>query len=392
MSDHLFAKHKFPANSAHSRYAPLALPHAAASKGQPPARVLIVDPQDSNRAELRTLLGEGYEVVEASTSGEALLVLSDLAVDLLLIDYRTPELGGAGVCSILRSYHQTRSLSMILVADGADAAHEAAGITAGADDFLLRPLSSLVLTARVQSVMRRRGLSESAGELESVLLSLAQSVEARDPATGRHCQRVSLLCSTLGSALGLSPDELVTLQRGAFLHDIGKIAIPDRILFKRGPLSPEEWTVMKDHTTCGERICSGVKMLAGVLPIVRSHHERWDGSGYPDGLQRNDIPLLARIVQVADIYDALTTDRPYKPAYSADYAINVLREEAKTGWRDVQIVEAFCDSVPRFHNAEAGSDSSLLALSLALNKNGAGIAPAATPVPAVSEEQLREAV
>lgn len=385
MSDHLFAKHKFPASAARSLYGPLGLPHAAPLNGQSGRRVLVVDPSESNRAGLRALLGQSYEILEASTSGEALLVLSDLAVDLVLADFRIPELGGPGFCSILRSYHRTRSVSVILIAGAADAAQEAACITAGADDFLLRPLSGLVLSARVQSVMRRRGLIESAEELESVLLSLAQAVEARDPATGRHCQRVSLLCSTLGSSLGLSPDEIVTLQRGAFLHDIGKIAIPDRILFKRGPLSPEEWVVMKDHTTCGERICSGMKMLADVLPIIRSHHERWDGSGYPDGFQRNDIPLLARVVQVADIYDALTTDRPYKPAYSPDYAINVLREEVKTGWRDARIVEAFCDSVPRFHHAEAGSDSSLLALSLALETNGAGIAPA-------SEEQLKEAV
>jgi HD domain len=132
---------------------------------------------------------------------------------------------------------------------------------------------------------------------------------------------------------------------------------------------------MKDHTTCGERICSGMKMLADVLPIIRSHHERWDGSGYPDGLRRNEILLArGRIVQVADIYDALTTDRPYKPAFSSDYAINVLREEAKTGWRDARIVDAFCEAVPLFHDAEVGSNSSLLALSSALEKNGVGVA------------------
>jgi putative two-component system response regulator len=393
MSEHLFAKHKFPANSARSLHGPVVLPAAAGSlQGQRGRRVLVVDACESHRSELRTLLDPGYEIVEASTSGEALLVLSDLAIDLVLVDFRTPEPGGPGFCSILRSYHRTRSISVVLIADANDGAHEAAGITAGADDFLLRPLGGLVLSARVQSVMRRRGLLESADELESVLLSLAQAVEARDPATGRHCHRVSLLCSTLGASLGLSSDELVTLQRGAFLHDIGKIAIPDRILFKRGPLSPEEWSVMKDHTTCGERICSGMKMLADVLPIIRSHHERWDGSGYPDGLRRNEIPLAARIVQVADIYDALTTDRPYKPAFSSDYAINVLREEAKTGWRDARIVDAFCEAVPLFHDAEVGSNSSLLALSSALEKNGVGVAPGGAPVLAASKDQLKEAV
>jgi putative two-component system response regulator len=214
--------------------------------------------------------------------------------------------------------------------------------------------------------MRRRARLDSADDVEALLVSLAQTVEARDPATGRHCHRVSMLCSSLGASLGLSPEELVTLQRGAFLHDIGKIAIPDRILFKSGPLSADEWSVMKDHTVFGERICSGMRMLADVLPIIRSHHERWDGSGYPDSLRQHDIPLAARIVQVADIYDALTTDRPYKPAFPSDYAVKVLRDECALGWRDAHIVEAFCDVMPRVREVDGTPNASLFALSMAL--------------------------
>jgi putative two-component system response regulator len=369
MSDDSHAKPNIPANT--ERALPGSRFLSGLSGPQRPSgrRVLVVDGKAERRAGLRRILEPNYEVVEASTTGEALLVLSDLAVDLTLVDFRAPELGGPAFCSVLGSYHRTRSIATIVLAGPEDAEHEAVALTAGAEDFLLRPVSNLVLLARVRAVMRRRALLESADDLESLLLSLAQAVEARDPATGHHCQRVSLLCSTLGSTLGLSAEQLISLQRGAFLHDIGKIAIPDRILFKRGPLTPEEWSVMKDHTTCGERICAGMKMLADVLPIIRNHHERWDGSGYPDGLKQDDIPLAARIVQVADIYDALTTDRPYKPAFAPDYAVKILRDEAAIGWRDARIVEAFCDSLPRLKEVDAVSNSSLLALSLALGKS-----------------------
>jgi putative two-component system response regulator len=381
MSDDLLAKHSKAVNaSTRALPGPRILPGLAGSPRESTGRrVLVVDSRADRRAGLRSILDSSYEVVEASSTGEALLVLSDLAIDLALVDYKTPELGGAGFCSVLGSYHRTRSIPTILIADAEDAEFEAVGLTAGAEDFLIRPVSNLVLTARVRSVMRRRTMLESADDLESLLLSLAQTVEARDPATGRHCHRVSLLCSALGATLGLSPAELVNLQRGAFLHDIGKIAIPDRILFKRGPLSPEEWTVMKDHTLFGERICAGMKMLAEVLPIIRSHHERWDGSGYPDGLRQNDIPLAARIVQVADIYDALTTDRPYKPAFAPDFAIKIIRDESAIGWRDARIVEAFCDTAPRLQDLEAISNSSLLALSVALgNSSGLTASPGAS--------------
>ena len=262
----------------------------------------------------------------------------------------------------------TRSLSVVLIAEPEHAHQEASAIAAGADEFLIRPLIAGPLLARVQAILRRTPVAGSDDDFASVLLSLAQAVEARDPATGRHCQRVSLLCSTLGTSLGLPPQDLLTLQRGAFLHDIGKIAVPDHILFKRGPLSPDEWTVMQNHTTCGERICSGMKSLTSVLPLIRSHHERWDGSGYPDRLRGDEIPLLARVIQVADIYDALTTDRPYKTAFSPEYAMQTLQNEVNAGWRDSRIIEAFADMFPLVKNVEAQSNTSLLALSLALGE------------------------
>jgi putative two-component system response regulator len=336
-----------------------------------PREILLVDASQSTRRELRGLLQPlNHNLYEARSGKEALRFLSARPVDLVLADISTPDVEGAGFCSALRSYFRTRSLSVILIARREDAALEASAIAAGADEFLVRPLVAEPLVARVQAILRRTPVSGTEDDFTSVLLSLAQAVEARDPATGRHCQRVSVLCSTLGAAIGLPSEELVTLQRGAFLHDIGKIAVPDEILFKRGPLSPDEWVVMQNHTTCGERICSGTKSLNSVLPIIRSHHERWDGSGYPDRLRNDEIPLLARIIQAADIYDALTTERPYKAAYSPERALNTLRNEAAAGWRDPRVVEAFADVFPLVQCVDAHSNTSLLALSLALGETG----------------------
>jgi putative two-component system response regulator len=180
-----------------------------------------------------------------------------------------------------------------------------------------------------------------------------------------------MIGSSLGQSLGLRPEELVTLQRGGFLHDIGKISIPDNILFKQGPLSPEEWSVMQNHTIAGERICAGLRSLHPVLPIIRSHHERMNGTGYPDGLKGDEIPLLARVMQVADIFDALTSERPYKRPFSPESALEILRDEVKAGWRDPQVVEAFCDIFPLFKDPDSLSNCSLLALALAVGEKDA---------------------
>lgn len=176
---------------------------------------------------------------------------------------------------------------------------------------------------------------------EAILLTLAQAVEHRDSPTARHCERLAFTCVALGTALKLSPPSLVALYRGAFLHDVGKVGIPDEILLSPARLTPKEWIVMRTHTTCGEQICSHIPALTPVLPIIRHHHERFDGSGYPDGLRGVQIPLLARVLQIADIYDALTSARPYKPAYSVRQALQILENETMQGWRDPEIVNLF---------------------------------------------------
>lgn len=176
---------------------------------------------------------------------------------------------------------------------------------------------------------------------EAILFALAQAVEQRDHQTAGHCERLAFISVALGMAMNLSRSELLALYRGGYLHDVGKVGIPDAILFKPGKLTAEEWVTMRSHTVRGEEICRHLKSLKPVLPIIRNHHERWDGGGYPDGLRGVQIPLLARIVQIADIYDALVNPRPYKRAFDPEEALRIIRQETADGWRDPDIVDLF---------------------------------------------------
>ncbi|MBZ5727088.1 MAG: HD domain-containing protein [Acidobacteriia bacterium] len=220
----------------------------------------------------------------------------------------------------------------------------------------------------------------SIDETEGILFALAQAVEQRDHHTAGHCERLALISVTMGIALQFDRARLLALYRGGHLHDVGKVGIPDSVLFKPSRLSAQEWVVMRSHTTRGEEICRHLKSLAPVLPVIRHHHERWDGGGYPDGLRGEQIPQLARIVQIADIYDALTNPRPYKQAYPAAKAIEIIQREGDRGWRDPQIVELFTrlhkDVISKIegYTAEAnrtgdGMRASLANLQQFLNRN-----------------------
>jgi len=198
-------------------------------------------------------------------------------------------------------------------------------------------------------------------ETEAILFALARAVEQRDRATWGHCERLALISVTLGAAMGLDRAALTTLYRGGYLHDIGKVGIPDAILFKPGKLTDAEWEVMRTHCDRGEEICRHMKSLQPVLPVIRHHHERWDGQGYPDGLQGEEIPLLARVVQIADVYDALTNRRSYKEAFTERQAIQILQQEARRGWRDPQITALFLkvhdEAISRITRFSAAAES-----------------------------------
>lgn len=305
-------------------------------------KILLVDGSPINRHLLKSMLRLGnHEFFEAATGLDALEIVAGQSVDLIIVDLLLPGLGGTELCRRLKSNRKTQFIPILMLTSVHGFDFEVEGIESGADEYLTMPLHPSVVRARVNSLLRHKAAIDSLEEAETILFALAQAVENRDMATGQHCERLATYSVALGLALGLPRKDLVALYRGGFLHDIGKVSIPDSILLGTGKLTDDQWKVMQMHTIRGVEICKPMKTLSPVLPIIRSHHERWDGTGYPDRLKGEDIPLLARILQVVDIFDALTTARSYKPAFTKEEALEILQEEAAKGWRDPELVSLF---------------------------------------------------
>ena len=306
------------------------------------ARILVVDDEVVQRQILTDLLvAEGYAVAAAASGIEALAQVLEAPPDLVLLDVVMPRMDGYEVCRRLKNDLRTVFIPVVIVTVLQRLADKVRGIEAGADDFLRRPVNPLELLARVRACLRLKFLIGELDHAEGILASMASAVEARDPFLVGHCERLVASALPLGRALGISAEDAAALRRGALLHDLGKIAVPDAILLKGGPLTPAEQAIMTEHVLVGERICQPLKSLRPALPIIRSHHERWDGSGYPDGLQGEAIPFLARVLQVADVFDALRTPRPYRVGLPSEEAAKILRHEAAQGWRDPRLVEVF---------------------------------------------------
>jgi putative two-component system response regulator len=304
--------------------------------------ILVADDNEANRELLSALLSaEGYQVVSAADGQQALEQVVSGAIDLVLLDVVMPRPTGFEVCLAIKSKPETRLIPVVLLTSLNGDSDRITGIMCGADDFLSKPVNKHELLARVHSLLRLKQFTDELDNAETVLSSLALSIEAKDPYTEGHCDRLSKYSVLLAEKLGLPEDLRVALRRGGLVHDIGKLAVPEHILLKPGPLTPEERRIMENHTIAGERICAPLRSFRNVLPIIRHHHEKWDGSGYPDGLKGEQIPLTARILQTTDIYDALTTDRPYRKALSREKAIAIMREEAKRGWWDWSILDEF---------------------------------------------------
>lgn len=303
--------------------------------------ILVVDDQPLNVELLENDLQEyGYDVITAYDGATALEKMELEQPDLVLLDVMMPGMDGFEVCRRIKGNQETILTPVVMVTALADKKDRIRGIEAGVDDFLTKPYDRQELQARVKSLLRVKHYTDELDRAEAVITSLALGVEAKDSYTEGHCDRLSRSSVALGQKFDLPPEQMRALRVGGTLHDVGKIGIPDAILLKSGKLDEREWDIMRDHPVIGYNICKPLRSLRHVLPIIRHHHERYDGSGYPDGLAGQEILLTARILTVVDVYDALRTERPYKPAFDKAKSMDIIRMETDRGWYDREVVEA----------------------------------------------------
>jgi len=307
------------------------------------ARILVVDDIEQNRRLLKALLEPvGYEIIQADNGDDALSIIHHGNVDLVLLDIMMPGIDGIEVCRRIKSNRATRMVPVIMITGLDDVDAKVKSIDAGADDFLTKPANRHELLARVRNLVRSKKLNEDLTSMEDVLISLANAVEARDKYTEGHVQRVADLATSAGRAMGCTPEQIRALRLGGVLHDIGKLGTPDSILNKPDKLDAKEWEIIRMHPVVGNQICLPLKESLGeALAIIRQHHEKLDGSGYPDGLRADEIGLVARILAVVDIYDALVTDRAYRKGMSQERAISILQEETDDGKLDGEVLKYF---------------------------------------------------
>jgi len=309
--------------------------------------VLIAEDDIANQALLARLLERaGYRSFAVGDGRDALRAAMEESPDIVLLDIGLPGMSGLDVCRRLRADTRTVALPIILVTGQTSARDVVAGLDAGADDFVRKPYDEAELMARIRSVLRLARVTAEVVGAHGVIAALANAVEAKDATTEQHCQRLAGFAHQLGMRSGLEPPALKGVVFGALLHDIGKIGVSDAILTKAGPLTPQEWHEMRQHPVIGERICEPLAAAAEFTPIIRSHHERWDGQGYPDRLQGEDIPLGARIVSLVDAYDAMIHDRPYRPALPIDVALEEIESLAGAQF-DPELARLFTDIVQR---------------------------------------------
>ncbi len=306
----------------------------------PDDHILVIDDEEGNRKLLRDILEpQGYRIEEAADGEEALAAVAGSLPDLVLLDLVMPRRDGYSVCRELKNDPRTRLVPIIILTTLDQLGDRVRAIDLGADDYLNKPFHTLQLLARVRSLLALKRYTDELEHASQILKSIALVVESRDRYTGDHCRRLGEYGVRIGTALGLDQQDLETLWLGGIFHDLGKIAVSDAVLNKPGPLTPEESGVMRTHPVVGADLCGAMRTMARVIPLIRHHHERLDGSGYPDGLAGDGVPLLVRIISVVDVYDALATTRPYRAALPHETCMKILRQEADRGWWDRDVVE-----------------------------------------------------
>jgi putative two-component system response regulator len=311
-------------------------------------RILIVDDLPENREILTGLLeAEGHDLETAKDGLEAVERATANPPDLILMDVTMPRLTGFEACRRLKADPRTELVPIVLVTGLLAREDRIQGIAAGCDDFLTKPVDSEQLVARTRTLLRTKALVDELEQAENVLVSLATALDAKDNYTSGHSQRVGGYAEALGAAVGLAGKERRNLRRAGLLHDIGKIGTDLAYLNKPGSLTTAEYAEVKRHPVIGYEICRPLRTMAPLLPLIRGHHERLDGRGYPDGLKADQIPVALRCLTVADVYDALTSDRSYRKAMTVDDALALMRKEATVGMWDLRIVDTMADVAGR---------------------------------------------
>ncbi len=302
-------------------------------------KILVVDDQKANIDLLKVLLRE-YYIVEATDGRSALRIIMNEMPDLVLLDVMMPGMDGLSVLTIIKNTPDTQLIPVIIVTALDSTDDRLRIIEKGADDMITRPYNPLLLKARVKALLRLKALQDELENVQNMVISLAHALEAKDDYSINHSKRTAHFAEMLAQKILPDKTRQEEIRLAALLHDIGRIGIRDSILDKPDELSSDEFDIIKTHPLIGERICSAISVFQPLLPMIRHHHENYDGSGYPDGLKDMDIPLGARIIAIADGYDALTNDRPYRPAYSSQQALAILRERAGRQW-DPELVSIF---------------------------------------------------
>jgi putative two-component system response regulator len=308
-------------------------------------RILVVDDDPTVGAALEYILkNEGYDIARARDGRGALAVVAERPPDLMLLDLNMPQMGGFEVCQRVKGNPATSLLPIVIVTGESESDARLQAWEVGADDFLTKPFQVVEVLARCRSLLRTKQLVDELDSAQSVLFALARTLEAKSRYTQGHSERVTAHALALADRVGLSAADRETLRRGSLLHDIGKISTPDSILDKPARLTADEFSIVRQHPVEGVRIVESLRSIRDVIPFIRWHHERMDGRGYPDGLFGGSIPLAVRVLSVADVYDALSTERPYRPALTPEECFGVMRADAAGGGLDVELVELFCES------------------------------------------------
>ena len=311
-----------------------------------PCQILVVDDLPENREILVDLLGsEGYILDTAKDGAEAVEKALASPPDLILMDVSMPRLTGFEACRRLKADERTHLVPIVLVTGLVAREDRIQGIAAGCDDFLTKPVDSEQLIARTRNLLRTKSLVDELEQAENVLVSLANALDAKDNYTRGHSERVARYAEALGAEVGLGRLECRNLRRAGLLHDIGKIGTNLEYLHKPGPLTTAEYEEVKKHPVVGFEICRPLRTMAPLLALIRGHHERLDGRGYPDALRADAVPVPLRCLTIADVYDAITSDRSYRKALPRDRAFKIMSEEASTGMWDARLVDLFFDKV-----------------------------------------------